>query len=206
MESNHTQAWGRPERRVDGSVARSGGFTPTTSVPVRVTADAVRIRPAAREDVPQLATLYHRSYGGLEELGFPSSMTSSTEDRFLEWLGSREMFVAVIGDTAGTDGDTDSDGETVVGCVHLKQHDDWPCPELGRLAVDPNHQESGVGTQLREYVEETARDRGHDRIRLRTFTGHPFLREWYERAGYEKVGDQELDTPHYDLHVLEKEL
>lgn len=173
-----------------------------------MTADAVRIRSATREDVPELVTLYHRSYGGLEDLGFPSSMTAATEDRFVDWLDTREMFVAVIRDAGADDGGgaADSDRETVVGCVHLKQHEDWPCPELGRLAVDPDHQESGVGTHLREDVEETARERGHDRIRLRTFTGHPFLREWYERAGYAKVDDQELDTPHYDLHVLEKEL
>ena len=175
-----------------------------------MTADAVRIRPATREDVPALVTLYHRSYGGLEELGFPSSMTSATEERFLDWLDSREMFVAVVRDTTTADGDDavggDGAGETVVGCVHLKHHDDWPCPELGRLAVDPDHQAAGVGTRLREHAEETAREQGFDRIRLRTFTGHPFLREWYERAGYETVGDQELDTPHYDLHVLEKDL
>lgn len=170
-----------------------------------MTADAVRIRYAAREDVPQLVTLYHRSYGVLEDLGFPSSMTSATEDRFVDWLDSREMFVAVTPRPSGEGNDDDS-AETVVGCVHLKQHDDWPCPELGRLAVDPDHHESGVGTLLREHVEELARERGHDCIRLRTFTGHPFLRDWYERAGYEKVGDQELDTPHYDLHILEKEL
>lgn len=171
-----------------------------------MTADAVRIRTAAREDVPDLVTLYRRSYGGLEDLGFPSSMTSATGDRFVDWLDTREMFVAVTHDSAVHDAGVDGDSETVLGCVHLKQHDDWPCPELGRLAVDPDHQESGVGTHLREHVEDLARERGHDRIRLRTFTGHPFLRDWYKRAGYETVGDQELDTPHYDLHILEKEL
>lgn len=183
---------------------QSGGFTPTTSVQGGVTADAVCIRPATREDVPQFVTLYHRSYGILEDLGFPSSMTSATEDRFLDWLDSREMFVAVLPDSASAE--NGNGGEAVVGCVHLKLHDDWPCPELGRLAVDPDHHESGVGTRLREHVEDLARERGHDCIRLRTFTGHPFLRDWYERAGYETVGDQELDTPHYDLHILEKEL
>lgn len=151
------------------------------------------VRPATHADVPALVPLYHRAYGQLEALGYPSSMTSATEERFGDWLDSREMFVA----------ETSQD---IVGCVHLKRHDDWPCPELGRLAVDPDHQDAGIGTLLREHVESVARERGHDHIRLRTFTGHPFLRDWYQRAGYEHVTDQELDTPHYDLHVLEKSL
>ena len=151
------------------------------------------IRPATTADVPAMAALYRQAYDGLAELGFPSSMQTEDGERLRDWLDTRDLFVA-------------DRGEELVGAVALIPHDDWPCPELGRLAVDPGHQEAGIGTALREHVEQTVRERGHDRIRLRTFTGHPFLREWYERAGYTKVGDQELDTPHYDLHVLEKDL
>lgn len=158
-----------------------------------MTVPSFDIRPATRDDIPVLAELYRRAYGGLAELGFPSSMQTVDGDRLADWLDTRELFVA----------DT---GVELVGAVHLIPRENWPCPELGRLAVHPDHQESGVGTRLREHVEKTARERGHECIRLRTFTGHPFLRDWYKRAGYETADSQELDTRHYDLHVLEKEL
>lgn len=158
-----------------------------------MTTPSFDIRPATDADISEMAALYRRAYDTLGDLGFPSSMQSEDGERLRDWLDTREMFVADTGDS-------------LVGAVHLIPREAWPCPELGRLAVHPDYQESGVGTALREHIEATARNRGYDRLRLRTFTGHPFLKDWYERAGYEHVADQDLDTPHYDLHILEKEL
>lgn len=197
-------------------IAGSTRFVTPPDQQVVVSSPAVDIRPATHDDVPEMAALYRAAYDTLGDLGFPSSMQTEDGSRLREWLDTREMFVAeqhddtldvVVADQhENTPTGAADSGRHLVGAVHLIPHDDWPCPELGRLAVHPNYHESGVGTRLREHVEATARDRGHDCIRLRTFTDHPFLRDWYERAGYEKCGNQELDSRPYDLHILEKDL
>lgn len=152
------------------------------------------IREATDADAARLATLYRDAYGALAERGFPSSAAETDEDDVREWLREREVFV-------GTDPD-----ESVVGAVQIRERPEWPAPELCRLAVDPDRQREGIGATLLGYAEELIGSQGHDRVRLRTFTGHPFLLAWYERRGYRQVDLQRIESRPFDAPMMEREL
>jgi ribosomal protein S18 acetylase RimI-like enzyme len=57
-----------------------------------------------------------------------------------------------------------------------------------RLVVDPQYQRRGIARQLMRFVEEQARDRGCDAIRLDTFSANPPALRLYQRLGYHDAG------------------
>lgn len=151
------------------------------------------IRTATIEDAPHLVDLYRRAYEANARIGFPSSMTSLARATVAEWLETRSVFVGVH-------------GEEIVGSVHLIPRPDWGVPEVGRLVVAPAHQREGVATRLLAFAEAEARSAGHERLRLRAFSGHPFLEDWYRRVGYEHVDVEVLEDRPFDAAVMEREL
>ncbi|MFC7069419.1 GNAT family N-acetyltransferase [Halobaculum lipolyticum] len=160
---------------------------------------APAIRPATGADAPPLAALYRAAYGRLADRGFPSSAAETDADEVRAWLADRECWVV--------DRDArDTDAGTVAAAVQLRERDGWPCPEVCRLAVSPDRQREGLGALLLDHAEGVVADRGHDRVRLRSFTDHPFLLDWYAERGYERVGLQELDSRPFDVPVLERRL
>ncbi|UIO99632.1 GNAT family N-acetyltransferase [Halobaculum sp. CBA1158] len=169
------------------------------------------IRPAESADAPALAALYRAAYGRLADAGFPSSAADADADAVRGWLAERECWVATRArghahrTDAGDAGDAGRDGD-IVGAVQLRERDDWPCPEVCRLAVAPEQQRTGIGAALLDHAEGVVANRGGDRVRLRSFSDHPFLLDWYADRGYERIGLQELDHRPFDAPVLERRL
>ncbi|WP_277554937.1 GNAT family N-acetyltransferase [Halobaculum limi] len=168
------------------------------------------IRDATTAEAPTLAALYRAAYGDLVEAGFPTSAAETAAADVREWLADRECWVGVDGAGDGgagasDDADRDSD-ESVVAAIQLRERPEWPCPEVCRLAVDPTRRREGIGATLLEYAEDVVADRGHDRVRLRSFTDHPFLLDWYEQRGYRQVDLQVIDSRPFDVPVLERRL
>ena len=167
------------------------------------------IRTATDADAPALAALYRGAYGRLADRGFPSSAAETGADEVRGWLADRECWVVdatPAGNDPGAAADHEGDVSGVAAAVQLRDRDDWPCPEVCRLAVDPDRQREGLGAALLAHAEGAVADRGHDRVRLRSFTDHPFLLDWYAERGYEQVGLQELDSRPFDVPVLERRL
>lgn len=84
--------------------------------------------------------------------------------------------------------------DELVGCVMLQpQPDDWQ--KLRQMAVADNWQGKGAGRCLVDAAELTTLEMGSSGIRLHArMTAVPF----YERCGYESVGDvfEEVGIPH----------
>ncbi|MFC7135629.1 GNAT family N-acetyltransferase [Halobaculum litoreum] len=157
------------------------------------------IRPAADADAPALAALYRDAYGRLADAGFPSSAAETDAAEVREWLAERDCWV--VDDPAGHD-----DAPRVAAAIQLRGREDWPCPEVCRLAVAPERRREGLGAALLDHAEAVVAERGHDRVRLRSFTDHPFLLDWYAARGYERVGLQRLDSRPFDVPILERRL
>lgn len=70
----------------------------------------------------------------------------------------------------------------IAGFVHVLELDGHA--HLEQLSVSPEHGRRGYGRMLVEAAMTFARDRGHDRMSLRTFADVPWNAPFYERLGF----------------------
>ncbi|NIB99706.1 GNAT family N-acetyltransferase [Halobacterium sp. R2-5] len=97
----------------------------------------------------------------------------------------------------------DGDSETVVACEdgdvvgYASGVDGDGAYTLGSIYVHPEQQGEGVGSRLLVEIEDIARERDYDRLRLVVMADNDDARGFYEARGFEHVADD------YDerLHV-----
>ncbi|MDF7777187.1 GNAT family N-acetyltransferase [Sphingomonas sp. AOB5] len=101
-------------------------------------------------------------------------------------------------------------GDTVIGCVNV-QHRGGGLAYLGLLCVDPQLQAGGLGRQLVEAAECTARDIfGATTMEMTVIEQRAELIAWYVRRGYAVSGERRdfpipMDPPLF-MTVLVKPL
>ncbi|GMQ57365.1 GNAT family N-acetyltransferase [Vallitalea sediminicola] len=71
---------------------------------------------------------------------------------------------------------------------------DWKSESTGilvvhRLAVSPLGQGKGIGKSFMSFAEDLVRQKNYKTIRLDTYSGNPIALSFYDRLGYEKVGE-----------------
>ncbi|ELY92069.1 N-acetyltransferase GCN5 [Natrialba hulunbeirensis JCM 10989] len=154
---------------------------------------SLTIRRVDQSDAPALASLYRRAYQTAADNGFPSSMVDIEAETVSSWL-ERDA-TTILAETAD---------DEPAGTARLLEERDVPYAE--RLAVHPDWQGQGVGSHLMDRLESIASEQGYDRIQLSTYTGHPFLLEWYRDRGYERTGTREITDRPYDMCSMEKSL
>ena len=74
----------------------------------------------------------------------------------------------------------------LVGCLFLEPRDEGTY--LGLLSVEPNRQQTGLGSQLMVYAEERCRKQQRKFIEIYTVSLRVELREFYKRRGYVETG------------------
>lgn len=116
---------------------------------------------------------------------------------FMEEQGFANEFDEIDDDPATVHVTLYADGE-LVGCARTFPDPDHPEPGrwvFGRLAVLPEYRHGGFGVALLTESERLAREAGATELHL-----HAQCRvtPFYERAGYEQYGPEELDehVPH----------
>ena len=127
------------------------------------------IRKATVNDAARLAELS-------AALGYPVEPDVIT--RRLARLLSRPEHLVLVAEAADN---------LVVGLVHAGEEDILVvgrfCEILG-LVVAADHRGKGIGRRLVEEVEHWARERGLDRVSVRSNITRPESHPFYERAGY----------------------
>jgi ribosomal protein S18 acetylase RimI-like enzyme len=66
----------------------------------------------------------------------------------------------------------------------------------GMLAVDPEHQKSGVGRRMMEAAEAHFRAHGCDRVEITVLSLRPELMPIYRQFGFVETGTEEFHYPH----------
>jgi ribosomal protein S18 acetylase RimI-like enzyme len=115
----------------------------------------VVILPATVEDAGELLTLQRAAYvteGQLHDTPFLPPLTETLEE-MMSVLSSKPVFKAVS-------------GTRIVGAIRMTVHD--TVGEIGRIAVAPDQQGRGIGTQLLRHAERLAPGQV---IRFELFTG-----------------------------------
>src|ERR1700730_11540771 len=127
------------------------------------------IRKATVNDAPQLAELS-------AVLGYPVDVDVMTR-RLTRLLAHPEHLILVA----------EAPADLVVGWIHAGEQDILEVGRFGEilgLVVGADHRDQGIGRRLVEEVEHWARERGLDRVSVRSnivrIESHPF----YKRAGY----------------------
>ncbi|KAB5546813.1 putative GNAT family acetyltransferase [Coniochaeta sp. 2T2.1] len=95
----------------------------------------------------------------------------------------------------------DQDNNLIASVQVSKRTEDLA--RIALLAVDENHQRSGIGHRLLDYAEEYCRNTwGVDRMGLNALSTREELILWYTRCGYQKTGEVTPFRPPRDDETL----
>jgi len=91
-------------------------------------------------------------------------------------------------------------------------HYNWGPKEnvwLSWFAVHPDHQRSGLGTELFLKIQSTAKELGFQKLLIETYSSETFLkaRRFYEKQGFERSGEiKDYMRDGVDMVVYSREL
>ncbi|MGB9985524.1 N-acetyltransferase family protein [Salarchaeum japonicum] len=156
--------------------------------------ETVEIRRATVADVDALVPLYRAAYRTTADLGYPTGMTDVEREYVRSWFADDEPSAEFVAER----------DDAVVGAVRVLETEEYPFAE--RLAVAPDEQGAGIGAALFERAEAYARNQGYDQLQLGTYSGHPFLIDFYESRGYEQYTVWENDDADHDYVGYQKQL
>ena len=77
---------------------------------------------------------------------------------------------------------------------------------IHRLAVHPEYKTAGLAKNLVDYVEQIAKNKGYNIIRLDTYSKNTAANKFYRKMGYQYAGDINLEFMPEHYHCFEKAL
>ena len=156
------------------------------------------LEPEAADDrqlVARLTDLINAVYATAESGMWSDGSARTSTDEVAGLIRGGEIAVAT------------REGE-IVGAVRL-QDVAADVAEFGMLVADPQQRGSGIGRDLLDYAEASARERGMRAMQLELLVprewSHPskeFLRDWYGRRGYRLVRTGHLEEAYPQLAPL----
>ncbi|GAA0743171.1 GNAT family N-acetyltransferase [Clostridium oceanicum] len=73
-----------------------------------------------------------------------------------------------------------------------------------RLAINPIHQGKGLGKKIMEFVEEHGLSNGYKSVRLDTYCENEIAINFYEKCGYNIIGEVNFEGKHLPFKCFEK--
>jgi ribosomal protein S18 acetylase RimI-like enzyme len=145
-------------------------------------AELVRVRPATPADGPRLIPLINSAFSVETFLQGPR-----TDEQRLS--AAMEKGTILIGEVVGED----SEGRLLASIyTELRGTRGY----AGMLAVDPRHQNSGLGRRMMEAAEAHFRAHGCDAVEITVLSLRPELMPIYRRFGFVETGTEEFHYPH----------
>ena len=138
----------------------------------------IEIGPAdAATDWAEILDLLHRAFAVMEgRIDPPSSLHDMDEMTLAAKAASGACLLAV----------NEDEGEAVIGCVFLQDHEDGLY--VSKLAVDPDRQGEGIGRALMTMSEDIARAQERDVLILETRIELDENHLTFARLGFEQTG------------------
>jgi predicted N-acetyltransferase YhbS len=149
---------------------------------------SVQVRIAKREDAERITTVINSAFRRAEEFFIDGDRIDV--ESVLHFLDTGEFLLA------------ESEG-TLLGCVYVEPrplHDGRPQAHgeerayLGLLAVDPEHQQSGLGSVLMDAAEDYCRGQGARFMDIKVVNLRKELPAYYHRRGYIETGTSPFPT------------
>ncbi|MBX2826741.1 MAG: GNAT family N-acetyltransferase [Flavobacteriaceae bacterium] len=108
---------------------------------------------------------------------------------FIKDMERQELYVL-------TDSNNALMGTIVISSFKDEEYDavEWLTPDgknyyIHRLAIHPDFQHQGLAKKLMDFAETTIKEMEGVSVRLDTFSKNPRNQRFYEKRGYEKLGD-----------------
>ncbi len=138
----------------------------------------IRIRPAIAADRPRLIPLINSAFSvetflrgpRTDEERLAAAMEKGTV--LLAEAGEGNLLASIYTELRGTHG------------------------YVGMLAVDPDHQQWGLGRRMMKAAEERFRAHGCDAVEITVLSLRPELLPIYRRFGFVETGTEEFHYPH----------
>lgn len=147
------------------------------------------IRLAKLSEIPDILALTKACAASMIQKGiYQWNEHYPSKEAFLKDIENGELYILEI-------------DATVMGTIVISTHMDeeyvpikWLTPNgnniyIHRLAVHPKHQGKGYAQKLMDFAEDLARQNTFSSIRLDTFSQNKRNQKFYERRGYQKLGD-----------------
>jgi ribosomal protein S18 acetylase RimI-like enzyme len=136
------------------------------------------IRPARDADRPALIPLINSAFSVETFLEGPRT----DEERLRAAMEKGTLFLA-----------EDSEGRLVASIyTELRERRGY----LGMLAVDPQHQRTGLGRRMMETASDHFRHLGCDALEITVLSPRPELLPIYRRLGFVETGTEPFNYPH----------
>lgn len=153
------------------------------------------IRPATSADLQALATLAEHTFRqAFAEDNDPTDFEAYVSDAFSEERLTRELADPTNSFLVATD----RVGEDLCGYAKLRRSSAESCCrgrnpiELERIYVDHRHLGRGLGARLMEHCLALAEREGHDSVWLGVWERNARAIAFYERWGFEAVGEHDF--------------
>jgi GNAT superfamily N-acetyltransferase len=163
----------------------------------------MEIRILSKNDsIEYLTGLIHRAYSQLSDLGFRYWATHQSVEDTKKRISKGECYLVL-------------ENDIIVGTVTLnfpyKTHshpwyDKDDVTTFNQLAIEPNFQKQGIGSNLLDLIEQRAVEMGAKELSCDTASSALHLIDMYKKRGYREVGKVDWEITNYTSVILSKTL
>lgn len=162
----------------------------------------IRLFDESKDSAQELTDLLHRAYKKLADMGLNFVATYQSVEYTQNYFSKGECYVLVS-------------GEKLLGTVFYYSSMWDNAPEIykmsdsvliGKFAVEPELQNSGLGSKLMDFVESLALENNKKRIVLDTSEKAHHLIDYYRNRGYEYIQHWQWPDVNYKSVILSKTL
>ncbi len=154
------------------------------------------IRPVVDADIPAIRKLVNAAYQELADMGLNYTATYQDDVITRDRVSKGRAFAL-------------TDQDAILGTVLFAEQNYFTKRRTGyvsQLAIAPSLKKSGLGSLLMDLCEEIAAREKFEGIQLDTAKPAKHLVEWYQKRGYEIVGETRWDDKTYESWIFEKSL
>ena len=161
----------------------------------KVNLDQLRYVEATKTDIPAMTAVMTRSFDDDsqrfrgEPEGGPEGY--NTGDFFRQFMRLGKCYKIMLG------------GALIGVFIVFRDHPEKGSNMLGTIFLDPEYQNLGVGSRVMEYIHETFTAK---RWVLNTPEWHTRNHHFYEKLGYQKIGEQEEPHAGFTLRIYQKKM
>ena len=164
------------------------------SLPIHLQGHSFDLSLATEADIPAIRILVNASYKELSDMGLNYTATYQDEEVTRERMSQGKTFVLRM-------------QNEIVATVLFSVKNYYTFRRtayVSQFAVVPELKRHGIGTYLMDYCEAMAKEEHFDGIQLDTAKPARHLVNWYQKRGYQIVGETRWEGKTYESWIFEK--